>query len=182
MKNDTGKKISIGAGTVIAITLGILFATGLFSNEKNKNDVQIEDTSTQTELSFSPNKTRTFSTIIYEVKSGDSLESISQRYSNEQNIISVDSIRWANDIDTSDQLKPGTSITIPPVSGVLHTVSSGDDIFELALKYEVLSEESSEEEVATVIQNIIDINLLDEKGGEPILIENSRLIIPGGRK
>lgn len=54
----------------------------------------------------------------YTIKSGDTLAKISDRYN-----VSIDAIRWANDISL-DILKPGTVIKVPPTSGVVHMVKN----------------------------------------------------------
>lgn len=53
----------------------------------------------------------------YTVVAGDTLAKLSERYD-----ISVDAIAWANDMRASDILKPGMTLKIPPISGVIHRV------------------------------------------------------------
>ena len=65
----------------------------------------------------------------YTVKEGDTISSIAQEYS-----ISIDTIKWANDIQ-SDTIKPGQTLKIMPVSGVSHVVKSGDTLESVAKKY-----------------------------------------------
>lgn len=67
----------------------------------------------------------------YSVRSGDTLESIAKRF-----VISVDTIKWANNLKT-DTIKPDQVLKIPPVTGVVHTVKSGDSIYSIAKKYKV---------------------------------------------
>lgn len=124
----------------------------------------------------------------YTVQPGDSLSSIAAKYSSQDNVITVDSILWANGLRSSDLLKPGMKLDIPPVSGVLHTVKKGDTIIAVAKKYKLITDKSSAEEINGVTQQITDINLLDIKvvqtaQGEsrvPELVEGQRIIIPGG--
>ncbi|MCX7997170.1 MAG: peptidoglycan DD-metalloendopeptidase family protein [Patescibacteria group bacterium] len=69
----------------------------------------------------------------YTVKGGDTLESIAKKFD-----ISVDTIRWANTEGIkNDVIKPGQTIKIPPVTGVVHKVASGDNIYTIAKKYSV---------------------------------------------
>ena len=68
--------------------------------------------------------------IEYKVKEGDTLSSIAQSQD-----VSVDSIRWANNISDINQVKPGQSLKILPVSGVSYTVKSGDTLESVAKKY-----------------------------------------------
>ncbi len=67
----------------------------------------------------------------YTVKSGDTLKSIANTFG-----VSMDTIRWANDSITSvNSIKPGQVLKIPPVTGVVIKVKSGDTIYSLAKKY-----------------------------------------------
>jgi len=54
--------------------------------------------------------------INYEVQEGDTILAVAELFN-----ISEDSIRWANDLDY-DELYKGKIITVPPVTGVLHTI------------------------------------------------------------
>ena len=68
--------------------------------------------------------------IEYLVKTGDTLSSIADEHD-----ISVDTILWANDLTSKDSIKPGQKVKILPVSGVAHTVKSGDTLESVAKKY-----------------------------------------------
>lgn len=70
----------------------------------------------------------------YEVKGGDTLESIAKAFS-----ISIDTIKWANNLK-SDIIKPGQTLKIPPITGVVHKVISGENINTIAKKYRVSSQ------------------------------------------
>lgn len=65
----------------------------------------------------------------YRVKSGETLASIAKQFE-----ISVDTIKWANNLK-SDTIKAGETLKIPPVTGVVHKVVSGDNIYAIAKKY-----------------------------------------------
>jgi murein DD-endopeptidase MepM/ murein hydrolase activator NlpD len=67
----------------------------------------------------------------YTVKSGDTLASIGKKFG-----ISVDTIKWANDLKT-DTIKPEQTLKIPPITGVVHTVVSGETIYSIAKKYKI---------------------------------------------
>lgn len=64
------------------------------------------------------------------VESGDTISSIGVKFG-----ISQDTIKWANDLINVNQLKPGQSLKILPVSGVSHTVKSADTLESVAKKY-----------------------------------------------
>ena len=67
----------------------------------------------------------------YTVKSGDTLELIAKKFD-----VSVDTIRWANDLK-NDTIKPGQTLKIPPVTGVVHKVAPGETVYSIAKKYGV---------------------------------------------
>ncbi len=70
------------------------------------------------------------SIIEYEVQGGDTVSTIAEKFA-----ISVDTIRWANDLSDVDVIKPGQKLKILPVSGVAHKVVKGDTIYSIAQKY-----------------------------------------------
>ena len=67
--------------------------------------------------------------IDYKVLGGDTLASIAKKFD-----ISIDTVKWANDLKT-DVIKPGQIIKVPPITGVVHKVVSGDNIYTIAKKY-----------------------------------------------
>ena len=67
----------------------------------------------------------------YTVKPGDTLESIGTKFD-----VSIDTIKWANDL-SSEMIKPGDMLDIPPITGVVHKVAPGDNIYTIAKKYSV---------------------------------------------
>lgn len=70
----------------------------------------------------------------YEVLSGDSLNSIAKKFD-----VSVDTIKWANDLKT-DTITTGDTLEIPPVSGIVHKVQSGDTVYSIAERYNTSSQ------------------------------------------
>lgn len=99
---------------------------------------------------------------LYTVGDGDSLSTIAAKFG-----ITVNTIVWANDIQNSDEIKPGDQIFILPVAGLTHVVKSGDSIDTLAKEYKASKEE------------IIAYNTLPADGR---LTEGESLVIPGGQK
>jgi len=65
----------------------------------------------------------------YTVKGGDTIASIARQFD-----ISIDTVKWANNLK-SDIIKPGQVLKIPPVTGVVHKVVSGDNIYTISKKY-----------------------------------------------
>ncbi len=68
--------------------------------------------------------------IDYEVKSGETISQIAEKFG-----VSTDTIKWANDLESKDSIKPGDKLKILPVSGVAVTVKSGDSLESIAKKY-----------------------------------------------
>ena len=66
---------------------------------------------------------------VYVVREGDSLSQIADMFG-----VSVNTIRWGNDISGST-ISPGQTLVILPVSGVRHTVKSGDTLASIAKLY-----------------------------------------------
>jgi len=97
----------------------------------------------------------------YIVKGGDTLSTIAEYYG-----ISTESILWANNMSSTDYIKPGQKLEIPPSDGVLVEVDSGDTLAGLAKKYDAND------------QAIADFNWLDY----PFTLEEGEtLFIPDGK-
>lgn len=73
---------------------------------------------------------------VYTVRDGDTLSSIANMFG-----VSSNTILWANDIKRGSALKPGSTLTILPVSGVRYTVKRGDTVAALAKKYKADEED-----------------------------------------
>lgn len=65
----------------------------------------------------------------YTVKEGDTLATIAAQFG-----VTSDSIRWSNNM-SSASVTVGSTLTIPPVSGIVYTVQAGDTADSLASKY-----------------------------------------------
>lgn len=70
------------------------------------------------------------SVIEYEVKGGDTLASIGKKFD-----VTAESIQWASGLKNAT-IKPGQKIKIPPVTGVVHKVNSGESIYSIAKRYD----------------------------------------------
>lgn len=102
-----------------------------YSYERNSDDPVLNSLyDTRTNISQKPRS----EIIEYEVKAGEMLSSIAKDKG-----ISIDTIKWANDL-TADIIKPGQKLKILPVSGVAHTVVSGDTLESIAKKYSAESQ------------------------------------------
>jgi murein DD-endopeptidase MepM/ murein hydrolase activator NlpD len=66
----------------------------------------------------------------YIVQNGDTLSTIASKFN-----VSTDTIRYANAVSDIDSIAPGDKLLIPPVTGVLHTVASGETTAGIAKRY-----------------------------------------------
>lgn len=97
----------------------------------------------------------------YTVQLGDDLQSIATKHH-----LTVDMIRWSNaSLATTERLKIGDTLVLPPVPGVVVTVKRTDTVQSLATAYQVQP------------QVIMDFNYLRDAR----LAEGQRLVLPGGR-
>jgi LysM repeat protein len=94
------------------------------------------------------------------VESGDNLWTIARDFE-----ISLDSLLWANDLNTKSVLKVGQKLVIPPVSGIIHHVQSRDTISGIAQTYKAKT------------TDIISFNYLSQ-GGDIFI--GDILVIPNG--
>ena len=97
----------------------------------------------------------------YTVKDGDTLADIARRFG-----INVGTILWANDRTATQILRPGDTLRIPPVSGVLVTVQNGDTLAKLANAYGVNMDE------------IAKTNMIDPSAS---LAAGLEIVIPGAQ-
>lgn len=67
---------------------------------------------------------------VYVVREGDTLSEIADMFG-----VSVNTVRWANNITRDKGIRPGDALVILPVTGVQHTVQKGDTLESLAKKY-----------------------------------------------
>lgn len=139
----------------------------LAASSAEKQSVLVGEEVFQTEVSQKPRD----KIITYRVERGDTLSTIAKKFSTKYNPISEDTIRWANNL-RSDSLSIGDELKILPVSGISHTVASGDTIYTVAKKYN------------TEPQKIADFPFNEFGGnGETLdLVVGAVLIVPDGIK
>src|SRR3989338_1263980 len=114
---------------VISSALGnrIVFAEGQDEAKVLGETVTAQDVMTLTQISDKPRS----DDVEYEIQSGDTLGSISEKFG-----VSQDTIKWENlNIKEWKTLKVAGKILVPPVTGVVHTVKSGENIYSIAKKY-----------------------------------------------
>jgi surface antigen len=97
----------------------------------------------------------------YTVQPGDTVSGIAAVYG-----VSIDTVRWANNMSDPDSLSLGQKLKVPPVNGVLVKVQPGDTMDSLSTKYQAPS------------GSIIDFNLVRDPNH---LVAGSELMIPQGQ-
>lgn len=101
----------------------------------------------------------------YIVEEGDTLSSIATKFN-----ISLNTVLLANNLAKTSQVKPGTSLVILPVTGIIYHVKKGDTVSVIAEKYKGKPEE------------IVAINSLTDEGdiyiGDILIIPNGKIPAP----
>jgi surface antigen len=112
---------------------------------------------------------------VYETVSGDTLRKIASA-----NGLKVQTLMWANKL-TSEGIKPGWFLIIPPTDGIIHKAANNDTLPDIAHKYNPQKFNSSatvrENEANKLLDAIIAYNGLE--GAEDIN-PGDVLIVPGG--
>ena len=100
---------------------------------------------------------------LYEVQESDTIATVAKKFE-----VSEQSLLWVNDYATGKRLTVGSNMKIPPVTGVVHVVQAGENIYTLAKKYRVTP------------QNIVNFPFNEFKDSSFNLIAGSTLIVPDG--
>lgn len=67
----------------------------------------------------------------YTVKNGDTISGIAAKFD-----ISVNTIRWSNNLTSKSAIKAGQKLVILPTTGIIYTVKSGDTLSGIATKFD----------------------------------------------
>ena len=105
---------------------------------------------------------------IYVVRKGDTLSEIAQMYG-----VSVNTIRWANDLGRKGTIRPGQELVILPITGVKYTIKRGGTLRDVIKKIGGDLEEAA-------VFNDIDPDKELAKGTE-LIIPNAELQEPKKR-
>lgn len=106
---------------------------------------------------------------VYTVKAGDTISTIAEEFK-----VSVNTIRWANELNGKSIINIGDKLTILPVTGIQYKVKSGDTISGIAKKFHADQME------------IINFNDLENgqaiKAGMTLIIPDAEPIAPAPKK
>lgn len=153
-------------GGLLGIASVALIVSSLFSNKVAPKDFtrDLVLAAANTPQTIVPSGRARSEVVKYAVASGETLSGIAKKYD-----VSVDSIKWANNLGDADDIKPGQTISIPPVSGIVYKVKAGDTLASIGKEYS-----ADPQTIADYPFNYID-DTLSIKDGQT-------LIIPGGIK
>lgn len=98
--------------------------------------------------------------VTHTIAPGDTLSALSQQY-----LVPSDAIAYVNNISVNTLLRPGDTLTIPPIQGLTHKVTSGETVASIADKYNVSP------------QTIVDANVLKPPFN---IFGGDVLVVPGG--
>ncbi len=104
--------------------------------------------------------------IDYEVREGDTVSTIAEKFG-----VTIDTIRWQNNLLSRDAIKIGQTLEILPLSGVSHKVKKGDTVYSVAKKYDV--------DAQAIVNYPFNVFVNDETFELAI---GQVLIVPGGVK
>ena len=102
----------------------------------------------------------------YKVQNGDTVSGIAARFG-----IRTDYVIWNNaDISNANALKPGQTLQVPSVEGIVHSVRLGDTVSDIAQRYDAKA------------ADVIQFRPNGLSGDPNKLREGSQILVPGGRK
>ena len=107
-----------------------------------------------------PKSEKRMETEAYVVQQGDVIGQIAADFG-----VNVGTILWANGLTTRSTIRPGQTLKIPPVSGVLHTVKNNDTLSSIAKRY---------------VASVDEIREANQLGPDSVLTLGEELIVPGG--
>ena len=137
------------------------------SMKKIENTLDLTKTATDSILEEQKKKNQNISNVFfkepeqvpkyfrYKIQAGDSIIGIAEKFNVEPKYI-----RWNNIHLTSktDIIQPGDMVRVPSVAGILHDVTFGETLSEIAIKYNA----SSDDIIDFSSNNIYDPNFIEE--------------------
>ncbi len=149
------------AGTYPVFSQGATGSANLANGNTEQQSIAVGDNVFATSVSQKPRD----KIITYTVQRGDTVSSIAKKFG-----ISIETIEWQNDL-SGDNITPGDSLDILPVTGVAYKVASGDTIYTIAKKLD------------SDPQKIVDFPFNDFVDPEKFtLASGTVLIVPDGVK
>lgn len=106
----------------------------------------------------------------YMVTEGDTTSSIAEKFD-----ITTETVLWANDLTEKSTIKPGQTLKILPVAGIVHTVKKGETIYSIAKKYGLDGDSGAQAIVDYPFNEFVDDEQFTIAVGQEV-------VVPGGQK
>lgn len=165
----------LGRPIATAVVMGaafIVFMFGeVFNSSKYINTQEISPDYLSTVSDIIPRRSIALTTIPdsrkqsepfdYTVEPGDSLSSVGNKFK-----ISLDALKYVNNLSDGSVLRVGQVLVIPPVSGLIHKVARGESLASISNKYDVPA------------QAIADFNYILDTSS---LAVGTELVVPGAK-
>jgi N-acetylmuramoyl-L-alanine amidase len=141
-----------------------LYETVAVTNNADSINAQLNSVPTDSQVVAKPQIVSTDSKSISDIENyvpveGDSVASIAEKFG-----VTVESIRWSNNL-TGNAVVVGTELVIPPVDGFVYVVKEGDTIDKIAEKY------------SADARKITSFNDAEIDG----IVAGQKIVIPGGK-
>ncbi len=127
---------------VMTVALSVFFFGEILSGSKFVVSKEVDDDYLKTTIDIIPEKNIALTTIpeerqrtqylFYTIQPGDTLYGIGNNFK-----VSIDALKYVNNLYDGSILKVGSEIVIPPASGLIHKVEPGDTLASIAAKYSV---------------------------------------------
>lgn len=137
------------------------------ANQADSEATQLAITATETKVVAKPQVVATGlksakDIFTYKTVEGDSLDSLASKFG-----VTSDSIRWSNGLSGA-RLAVGTDLVIPPVTGIVYTVKSGDTPDSVAQRYSASKEQILADNDAEVLGLKVSQRILIRNGVQPV--------------
>jgi murein DD-endopeptidase MepM/ murein hydrolase activator NlpD len=160
---------------VMTLALSIFFMGEILSGSKLVVSKELDEDYLKTSTDIIPERNTALTTLpenrqrteylVYKIEPGDSLYSIGNKFK-----VSIDALKYVNNLYDGSVLRVGEELAIPPASGLIHKVASGETLASIALKYSVPA------------QAIADFNYLLEPNklalGTELVIPDAKIPVP----
>jgi LysM repeat protein len=158
--SSSGKSSSDSSGLADDSSSGT--SDGTINGNSLTPDSSLNSSQDGSDDSFSPDQIS-----VYVVRDGDTLSQIAEMFG-----VSVNTIRWANDMTSQSVIQPGDVLLILPMNGIEYTVQKGDTMSSIAKKY------NADVEDIAKYNNLADNASLSV--GDQIIIPNGQMMDEGG--
>ena len=130
--NTVAEVKSVNLASSVAAAAGLSSSNSVSSNAESANinsELAQADTTSASKRQITEPTTTTKAIDTYKVKDGDNVQTVAAKFD-----VTADTVRFANNL-TTDNLVPGTDVTVPATDGVVYTMKDGDKLSDVTTKY-----------------------------------------------